>query len=90
MRSGLGIRHSALALVLFATTLGAQATNAPAKAATHKSSAQAPLDRSVVPTAGKQPELKVPSWTKTKLSNGADFVVSVKKGLPLDPLGSFQ
>jgi len=27
--------------------------------------------------------VKVPTWTKTKLANGADFIVSVKRGLPL-------
>ena len=27
--------------------------------------------------------MKVPAWTKTKLSNGAELIVSVKRGLPL-------
>ncbi len=41
------------------------------------------LDRSKVPPPGKAPELRVPKWTKTTLSNGADLVVSEKHDLPL-------
>jgi predicted Zn-dependent peptidase len=44
---------------------------------------QASFDRSVQPAAGKAPEMKVPSWTKTRLANGAELIVSVKRGLPL-------
>src|SRR5262249_38379025 len=46
--------------------------------------AQTPkLDRRVIPTAGKTPELHVPSWTKTTLPDGAELVVSEKHNLPL-------
>lgn len=41
------------------------------------------LDRTKVPPAGKTPELRVPSWTKTTLSNGAQLVVSERHALPL-------
>ena len=41
------------------------------------------LDRRAIPVAGKSPALRVPGWTKTKLSNGAELVVSEKHGLPL-------
>jgi zinc protease len=41
------------------------------------------LDRSVIPTAGKTPELHVPSWSKLTLANGAQLVVSERHGLPL-------
>jgi zinc protease len=41
------------------------------------------LDRSVMPTAGKTPELIVPRWTTSSLSNGATLVVSERRGLPL-------
>ncbi len=41
------------------------------------------LDRRVIPTAGKMPELHVPTWTKTTLSNGAQLAVSEKHSLPL-------
>jgi zinc protease len=41
------------------------------------------LDRSKIPPSGKAPELKVPKWTKTTLSNGADLIVSEKHDLPL-------
>ena len=41
------------------------------------------LDRSVQPTPGRVPQLRVPTWTRTKLSNGAELVVSQKRDLPL-------
>jgi zinc protease len=41
------------------------------------------LDRTIVPTAGATPELRVPTWTKTTLANGAQLVVSEKHALPL-------
>ena len=41
------------------------------------------LDRTKVPEAGAAPALRVPAWTKNRLSNGAEFVFSQKKGLPL-------
>jgi zinc protease len=47
------------------------------------SSAQSSLDRTKQPAAGPKPTTKIPTWTKTKLANGAELVVSVKKTLPL-------
>jgi predicted Zn-dependent peptidase len=41
------------------------------------------LDRAAIPTAGKTPELHVPSWSKLSLANGANLVVSERHGLPL-------
>jgi len=41
------------------------------------------LDRTKVPEASKTPALRVPTWTTTKLANGAELVVSQKPGLPL-------
>ena len=41
------------------------------------------LDRSKQPPIGKVPELRVPTWTKTKLANGAELIVSEKHDLPL-------
>jgi zinc protease len=41
------------------------------------------LDRTRIPAAGKPPVLRVPTWTKSKLSNGADLIVSEKHDLPL-------
>ncbi len=59
---------SALCSLLFAvTSLGAQGT----------------LDRAKQPSIGKIPELRVPTWTKSKLSNGAELIVSEKHDLPL-------
>ena len=59
--------------LLFATTV-AQGFN-PVLAQT--------LDRSKQPPIGKIPELRVPTWTKAKLSNGAELIVSEKHDLPL-------
>jgi zinc protease len=41
------------------------------------------FDRTVVPKAGAEPKLHLPTWTKTKLSNGATLIVSEKHTLPL-------
>ena len=41
------------------------------------------LNRAAIPTAGKTPELHVPSWSKLSLANGARLVVSERHGLPL-------
>jgi zinc protease len=59
-------------LLLIPSLLAAQATR---QATT--------LDRTVPPAVGKPVDVKVPTWTKTKLSNGAELIVSVKRGLPL-------
>jgi zinc protease len=45
--------------------------------------AQQTLDRTKTPPPGKTPTLRVPSWTKSKLANGADLIVSEKHDLPL-------
>jgi zinc protease len=44
---------------------------------------QPALDRTRIPVPGKPPELRVPSWTKAKLANGAELVVSERHNLPL-------
>ena len=45
--------------------------------------AQQTLDRTVVPPPGATPVLRVPTWTKTQLANGATLIVSERHGLPL-------
>jgi zinc protease len=45
--------------------------------------AQQGFDRKKVPAPGKAPTLRVPTWTTSTLSNGADLIVSEKHGLPL-------
>jgi len=45
--------------------------------------AQQALDRSKIPPPGKPPALRVPTWTKTTLANGAELIVSEKHDLPL-------
>ena len=41
------------------------------------------LDRSKVPAVAASPITKIPTWTRSKLANGAELIVSVKKDLPL-------
>jgi zinc protease len=41
------------------------------------------LDRAKPPTPGKTPDLRVPTWTKGALPDGADLIVSEKHDLPL-------
>ena len=45
--------------------------------------AQQPLDRTKVPPPGPNPVLRVPTWTKSELSNGATLIVSERHSLPL-------
>ena len=45
--------------------------------------AQQTLDRTKQPTPGATPVLKVPTWTKTELANGATLIVSERHSLPL-------
>ena len=47
------------------------------------SDAQEPSIAPKQPPIGKVPELRVPTWTKSKLSNGAELIVSEKHDLPL-------
>ena len=46
-------------------------------------SAQQTFDRKKIPAPGKPPVLRVPTWTKSALTNGADLIVSEKHDLPL-------
>ena len=45
--------------------------------------AQQTLDRTKAPTPGPIPVLRVPTWTKTQLANGATLIVSERHSLPL-------
>jgi zinc protease len=45
--------------------------------------AQQQLDRSKIPPPGRTPSLRVPTWTKSRLTNGAEIIVSEKHDLPL-------
>jgi predicted Zn-dependent peptidase len=44
---------------------------------------QQTLDRTKVPPPGLTPVLRVPTWTKTQLANGATLIVSERHNLPL-------
>jgi zinc protease len=54
------------------------------------------FDRTVIPTAGPDPTVKLPTWTKLSLANGAQLVVVERHTLPLISLsmnfigGSYQ
>src|SRR5215207_856256 len=45
--------------------------------------AQQTLDRTKPPTPGATPVLRVPTWTKIELANGATLIVSERHSLPL-------
>jgi predicted Zn-dependent peptidase len=45
--------------------------------------AQQQFDRKKVPDPGPTPVLRVPTWTTDRLANGAELIVSERKGLPL-------
>ncbi|HYC49692.1 MAG TPA: pitrilysin family protein [Gemmatimonadaceae bacterium] len=78
--SALGSRLSAmLILVIAVAPLSAQQR----QAATPARPRTVAIDRTKQPTPAKSPELKVPAWTKMRLSNGAELVVSAKRDLPL-------
>ncbi|HJY35742.1 MAG TPA: pitrilysin family protein, partial [Vicinamibacterales bacterium] len=64
---------------------GTMAPAAKAGDASPRTTASNPtsFDRTVIPTAGPRPELRIPSWTKTTLANGAQLVVSERHSLPL-------
>ncbi len=62
----------------------AAAQAAPAKATSAQAAqTKTVLDRSQIPPAGKTPQLRVPAWTRTKLANGAELIVSEKHDLPI-------
>ncbi len=71
------------AAVYVALAIGLIGTFGAQPLAAQKNARGASFDRTVIPAAGKTPELHVPSWTKSKLSNGAELVVSERHGLPL-------
>jgi zinc protease len=73
-------RLSAGLILLLAAPLSAQARRTT-------SAQRVALDRSKPPVPGPTPAVRVPTWTKSTLSNGAQLVVSQKKGLPLLSVG---
>jgi zinc protease len=79
MNRRLSFRAGLAAAVLFAAPLAAQ-TKTPAR---QQVTSRPTFDRRIVPTPAKVPELTVPFWTKSSLDNGAQLVVSEKRGLPL-------
>jgi zinc protease len=72
-------RAAAVALGVAIAPGGARAQQTASQTASKMSR----LDRRAIPTPGKNPELHVPAWTTTSLSNGAKLIVSERHGLPL-------
>ena len=75
-RQAAGGRRLLIAALLCTTAIPLEAQQRPATTSSR-------LDRTKQPTPNRSPELKVPSWTRTRLSNGAELVVSPKRDLPL-------
>jgi predicted Zn-dependent peptidase len=67
--------------------VGAQQTGLkppPARPAATKPTQAVPvLDRTKIPPAGRTPALRVPTWTRSTLANGAELIVSERHELPL-------
>ena len=78
--SAFGSRLSAL--VFIAASL-ATPIEAQQRQATQGAPKKMALDRTKTPEPGRTPVLKVPGWTKSTLSNGAQLIVSPKRDLPL-------
>jgi zinc protease len=76
MNARIHIAATAVASIAATGTL----TLAASAGAQHQNAA---LDRTVAPTPGLSPELRIPTWTTTTLANGAQLVVSEKHALPL-------
>lgn len=74
-------RHLSRALV--AVTVAAVAGTLGAQQPKHTTAHAAALDRTVIPTPGAKPELRIPAWTTTTLNDGAQLIVSEKHNLPL-------
>jgi zinc protease len=66
-----------------ASLLLAGSLEAQQRTATKSAPPRGAIDRTKIPEPGKTPVLKVPSWNKTTLSNGAQLIVSPKRDLPL-------
>jgi zinc protease len=64
-------------------SLAASLAVASASAVAQAPKTSSSFDRRVIPTPGQKPELRIPTWTTTTLSNGAKLVVSARHSLPL-------
>jgi len=79
MNRRLSFTRGLVAAVVFAVPVAAQ-TKTPAK---QQAAAKSSFDRRVVPTPGRVPDLTIPLWSRLSIANGAQLVVSEKRGLPL-------
>jgi len=62
---------------------GASALLALASVSTFAQAGKSAFDRKAIPTAGVDPVAKIPSWTRTTLSNGAQLIVIERHTLPM-------
>lgn len=81
------IGHSAALVALSAALLAVSGAPAAAqtktKTKTTTTSRKAALDRAKMPAVPATPAVRVPTWTKSVLANGAQLIVSQKRDLPL-------
>jgi zinc protease len=67
----------------FGALLVSAALAVPVAAQQPAGAKSAAFDRTAIPAPGRTPELRVPTWTTAKLSNGAELIVSPRRNLPL-------
>ena len=77
------MRIAPTSITALLAALSVAALAAPVTAQAQRTAARPAIDRTKQPTPGETPVLKVPTWTSTRLSNGAELVVSQKRDLPL-------
>ena len=73
-------KRAAMTALAVALVAAPALTAVPSRAQT---SIKSSFDRRVMPKAGAEPKLNLPTWSKATLSNGAQLVVSERHTLPL-------
>jgi len=77
------VNQTFFAVMLSAAILAAPVAAQQRQQTVPAASQKVALDRTKIPEPGKTPVLKVPAWTKSTISNGAQLIVSQKRDLPL-------
>lgn len=73
----------AISTYVMPSTYVVQGFSVASTRAANEAQAAPTLDRKKIPPPGRTPALRVPAWTKSTLSNGAELIVSEKHDLPL-------
>jgi len=76
-------RRAPLVLGLLVSVVSATPLAAQKKTNQSAAPSQASLDRTKIPAPARAADLRVPTWTKTTLADGAELIVSEKHDLPL-------